>query len=335
MGARMTQKLLTASVFLSGLIVAISYLALAGAANGQPANGSVVASGRIEGGSDVFSLGTSATGTISQLFIKAGDHVEAGQHLLRVDCQAIEAEKAARESDLAASEAVFARVTHGSRPEEVAIGEANVNLAEARLREAQKQFDRAQALHEGITVTRVQIDQAERDAHMAGAMLEEVRAKLVLLKVGSREEDISEARARRDAAKARLEEAAARLAYCTVDAPISGVILSTRVSPGQLVSSMAPATLITMVADGKRVRAFVAERDISKICLGELAQITADGIPGKRFEGAVDSIGPGLSESPFDPGPPLFRELILSIPKEQALTAIGLRVSLQLPGCGS
>jgi hypothetical protein len=35
----------------------------------------------------------------------------------------------------------------------------------------------------GVTVTRVQIDQAERDAHMAGAMLEEVRAKLVLLKV--------------------------------------------------------------------------------------------------------------------------------------------------------
>jgi HlyD family secretion protein len=335
MGARMTQKLLTVSVFLSGLIVAICYLPFAGAANGQPANGSVVASGRIEGGSDVFSLGTSATGTISQLFIKAGDHVEAGQHLLRVDCQAIEAEKASRESDLAASEAVFARVTHGSRPEEVAIGEANVNLAEARLREAQKQFDRAQALHEGVTVTRVQIDQAERDAHMAAAMLEEVRAKLVLLKVGSREEDISEARARRDAAKARLEEAAARLGYCTVDAPISGVILSTRVSPGQLVSSMAPATLITMVADGKRVRAFVAERDISKICLGELAQITADGIPGKRFEGVVDSIGPGLSESPFDPGPPLFRELILSLPKEQALTAIGLRVSLQLPGCGS
>jgi multidrug resistance efflux pump len=131
-------------------------------------------------------------------------------------------------------------------------------------------------------------------------MLKEVLAKLILLKVGSRE-DISEARARRDAAKARLEEAAARLACCTVDAPISGVILSTRVSPGQLVSSMAPATLITMVADGKRVRAFVAERDISKICLGELAQITPDGIFGKRFDGVVDSIGPGLSERSIPP----------------------------------
>jgi multidrug resistance efflux pump len=83
-------------------------------------------------------------------------------------------------------------------------------------------------------------------------MLEEVRAKLVLLKVGSREEDIVEARFRRDAIKARLDAAAARLAYCSVTAPISGVILSTRISPGQLVSLMAPTTLITMVDDSKR-----------------------------------------------------------------------------------
>jgi multidrug resistance efflux pump len=204
------------------------------------------------------------------------------------------------------------------------------------LHEAQKEFDRAKTLHEGITVTRVQIDQAERDAHMAAAMLEEVRSKLVLLKVGSREEDIAEAHARRDAAKGRLEEAAARLAYCTVDAPISGVILSTRVSPGQLVSTMAPATLITMVDDRKRrVRAFVAERDIARVCLGEQAQITPDSFPGTHFEGVVDSIGPGVSESPFDPGPPLFREVILSLSKEAAPPAIGLRVSLQFPGCGS
>jgi multidrug resistance efflux pump len=328
----MAQKPLPTSIFLSGLIVALLHLAGAGAAYGS----AVTATGRIEGGSDVLSLGTSATGTIAQLLIKPGDHVEAGQHLLQVDCRAIEAEKAARESDLAASEAAFARVTHGSRPEEIAIGEANVNLAEARLHEAQKQFDRAQSLHEGITVTRVQIDQAERDARMATAMLEEVRAKLVLLKVGSREEDIAESHARRDAAKARFDEAATRLAYCTVDAPISGVILSTRVSPGQMVSSMAPVTLITMVDDRKhRVRAFVAERDVAKICPGEQAQIVPDGIPGTRFDGVVDSIGAGVSESPYEPGPALFREVVLSLPKDSPPVAIGLRVSLQFPGCGS
>jgi multidrug resistance efflux pump len=316
--------------------VAILACGVGWTANGQPLNGAVSARGQIEGGSEIFSLGTSATGTISQLLVKPGDHVQAGQPLLRVDCRDLEGEVAARQSDLAASEAVFARVTRGSRPEEVAIGEANVNLAEARLHEAQKQFDRAQALHEGVTITRVQIDQAERDARIAEAMLEEVRAKLVLLKVGSREEDITEARARRDAAKARMDEAAARLAYCTVAAPISGVVLSTRVSPGQLVSTMAPATLITMVDDSKRrARAFVSERDIPRICLGEQGQISVDGVSGDQSEGRVENIAPEFTENPYEPGPARFRSVILSISNTQKQLQIGQMVSVKLFGCGS
>ena len=58
---------------------------------------------------------------------------------------------------------------------------------------------------------------------------------------------ITEAWSRRDAAKGRVEEAAARLGYCSVDAPISGIVLSTNVSLGQLVSTMVPVTLLTMV----------------------------------------------------------------------------------------
>src|SRR5579871_6543376 len=74
--------------------------------------------GRIEGGADVLSLGAPSTGTISQVLVKAGDHVQAGQNLLKVECRDLENEVVARQSDLAAAEATFARVTHGSRPEE-------------------------------------------------------------------------------------------------------------------------------------------------------------------------------------------------------------------------
>jgi HlyD family secretion protein len=318
------------------LFVAILFCGIGGTASAQPLNSVVSARGQIEGGSDLFSLGTSATGTISQLLVKPGDHVQTGQPLLRVDCRALEGEVAARKSDLAASEAAFARVTHGSRPEEIAIGEANVNLANARLHEAQKEFDRAQALHEGVTVTRVQIDQAERDARMAEAMLAEVRAKLVLLKVGSREEDIVEAHARRDAAQSRLDEAAAQLAYCTVAAPIAGVILSTRVSPGQLVSSMAPATLITMVDDSKRrARIFVAERDISRICPGEQGQIAVDGVSGDQSEGHIEMIAPEVTENPFEPGSARFRAVVLSVSKAQQQLQLGQLISVKLLGCGS
>jgi HlyD family secretion protein len=317
------------------VILTIGWWGLSGVGRGQTANKPNSAPGRVEGGGDVLMLGTSATGTIAELLVKAGDRVEKGQHLVRVECRNIERELEARESDLAASEAVFARVSHGSRPEEIAIGVANVKLAEARLQEAEKQFQRAQALHEGITVTRVQIDLAERDARIAAAQLDEVRAKLVLLQVGSREEDITEAGSRRDAAKGRLEEAATRLGYCTVDAPINGVILSTRVSPGQLVSSMAPVTLITMVDDSKRlVRAFVGEREVSEVCPGERAHISADGVPEMQFDGIVESVAATVGENPYaGNAPQQFRQVMLSVPEKQQRIPIGLRVFVQFATC--
>jgi len=331
-----TTKLSRAAKLVCGVvIIAVAWWSLPGTGTGQPANKSNAAPGRVEGASEVLSLGTSATGTIAELLVKAGDHVQAGQHLVRVECRNVEREREARESDLAASEAVFDRVTHGSRPEEIAIGVANVNLAEARLQEAEKQYQRAQQLHEGVTVTRVQIDQAERDARMAAAMLEEVRAKLVLLKVGSREEDITEARSRRDANQRRLEEVAARLGYCTVDAPINGVILSTGVSPGQLVSSMAPVTLMTMVDDSKRlVRAFVGEREISEVCPGQPAHISADGVPELQFDGMVESVAATVGESPYaGNAPQQFRQVLVSVPQMQQQLPIGLRVSVQFSAC--
>jgi multidrug resistance efflux pump len=289
--------------------------------------------GRVEGG-EVLSLGTSATGTIAEMPVSAGDRVKAGQRLVQIECSAVEREVEARKSDLAAAEAAYLRIQHGPRPEEISVGIANVNLADARLHEAQRAYERVQSLREGVTVTRVQIDQAERDAHMAAAMLEENRAKLHLLQAGSREEDIAEARARRDAAKARVDEAAARLSYCAVVAPIDGIVLSTHVSPGQLVSTMAPVTLLTMIDDSRRrVRAFVDEREISKVCPGEHARIAADGVPGMQFDGVVESVGAVVVDNPLvNNASRQFRQVMLAVAANPEPT-IGLRVSVQFLPC--
>jgi multidrug resistance efflux pump len=302
---------------------------------GQPAAVAASAPGRVEGASDILSLGTSATGTIAELLVDAGAHVRPGQHLVRVECANIERELEARKSDLAAAEAAFTRTLHGPRPEEISIGIANVNLADARSQEADKVWQRTQQLHEGFTVTRVQIDQAQRDARIAAALLDEVRAKLALLKAGSREEDISESRSRRDAAKGRVDEAAARLGYCSVDAPIGGVVLSTNVSPGQFVSSAIPVALLTMVDDSaRRVRAFVDEREISKLCLRQRAHITADGIPGLQTDGAVENIGLAVGENPLaNNAARQFRQVMLSVPDNQQQMPIGLRVAVQFSPC--
>jgi multidrug resistance efflux pump len=318
------------------VIAAVAWWGLGGVGTSQPsappAANAMSAPGRVEGGSDVLSLGTSATGTIAELLVSAGTHVRAGQHLVRVECGNIEREIEARKSDLAAAEAAYSRALHGPRPEEISVGIANVNLADARLQEAEKVLQRTLQLREGFTVTRVQMDQAQRDARMAAALLDEMHAKLALLKAGSREEDVSEARSRRDAAKGRVEEAAARLGYCSVDAPIDGIVLSTKVSRGQLVSSTVPVTLLTMVDDStRRVRALVDEGEISRICPHQRARITAEGMPGIQMEGSVDSVGGAIA----DGASRQFRHVMLSVPENQQHLPIGLRVSVQFLPCGS
>jgi HlyD family secretion protein len=314
----------TAKVLPGLLIAAIAWWGPGDVAVGQPADGS--APGRVEGAGDVLSLGTSATGTIAELLVNAGAHVKAGQHLVRVECANVERELEARKSDLAAAEAAFSRTLHGPRPEEISIGIANVNLADARLQEAEKALQRTQLLREGFTVTRVQIDQALRDARMAAALLDEVRAKLALLKAGSREEDVTESRSRRDAA---------RLGYCSVDAPIGGIVLSTNVSPGQFVSSTVPVTLLTMVDDStRRIRAFVDEREISKLCSRQRARITADGMPGVQIDGVVENVGVAVGENPFaNNAARQFRQVMLSVPDNQQQMPIGLRVAVQFSPC--
>jgi HlyD family secretion protein len=335
------QRILPAATFLPGLLLfaAAAWWGLSSFGTGRPVAAQsaspVTAAGRVEGGSDVLSLGTSATGTIAALQVKAGDHVEPGQQLVRVECGNVERDLEARKADLAAAEAFNLRTLHGPRQEEISVGIANVNLAEARLQEAEKALQRTQLLREGVTVTRVQIDQALRDARMDAALLDEVRAKLALLKAGSREEDITEARSRRDAAKARVEEAQARLGYCSVDAQTRGVVLSTNVSPGQLVSTMVPATLLTMVDDSvRRVRAFVDEGEFSKVCLHQLARITADSVPGLQMDGVVETIGATVVDNPFaNNASRQFRQIMIAVSGDHQQTPIGLRVSVQFSPC--
>jgi multidrug resistance efflux pump len=184
-------------------------------------------------------------------------------------------------------------------------------------------------------VTRVQIDQAERDARMAAAMLDEVRAKLALLHAGSREEDITESRSRRDAARRRFEETTALLRHCSVDAPTDGVVLATNVSPGQLVSTMAPVTLLTMVDDStRRIRAYVDERDVPRLCPGGHARVTPDGVPGVASDGVVESIGVAIGDNPFaGNGSRQSRQVILSLPGAPQQLPIGLKVAVQFSPC--
>jgi HlyD family secretion protein len=203
------------------------------------------------GGSKVLLLGVAASGVILKILVADGSHVDAGQVLLQIDCRPLEEGIGLRAASLEAAQAAFERTRNGPRPEEIAIGEANVGVAQARAEEAQDAFGRATALTQGVTITRAQLLESQRNARVTAAQLEDARKRLALLKAGSRAEDIAEASAKRDMEAAGLAEAKARLEQCSLRSPVAGVVRVTA-TLGQYVSAFVPVTLLQLTEDVTR-----------------------------------------------------------------------------------
>jgi HlyD family secretion protein len=297
------------------------------------------APGRVEGAKDIMSVGTAASGVIAEVFVHNGERVHAGQLLVRVHCEAVEKELEARKSNLGEAEAVLARVLHGNRQEEIDIGVANVGLAEARAEEAAMLLRRNLALLEGA-ISKAQIDQSKRDVRITAAQLEENRAKLALLRAGSRQEDILQAQHARDAAKSLVEEAAERLNYCSVLAPSDGIVLQTLVTPGQFVSSAIPTALLRLVDDSvRRVRAEVDEQDLSKICVPQRAIVRPEGMLSVEVAAVSESMSAMITPRSLFTEDRLtnsgrdVREVMLSLSGDASIFPIGLRVMVSFAAC--
>jgi HlyD family secretion protein len=197
-----------------------------------------------------YPLGAAVSALVARILVADGAHVAAGQALVKLDCRPLEAEVGEDTAELAASEAAFQRTKNGPRPDEIAIGEANVGLAQARSDEAADAYNRAKALTEGVTITRAQLLEARRGARMSAAQLNDAEKRLALLHAGSRQEDIDEAHARRDAAQGKLAVVKARLDQCTIVAPVAGTV-AILATPGEFVSEYAPTPLARLTPDAK------------------------------------------------------------------------------------
>jgi membrane fusion protein (multidrug efflux system) len=85
---------------------------------------------------------------------------------------------------------------------------------------------------------------------------------------------------------ARLE-----LSYTTVVAPISGVVASRSIKPGNFVQINTP---IIRLVDRSRLEATlnVPERELATLRAGQPVTLQADALPGKAFTGRVDRVAP-------------------------------------------
>jgi HlyD family secretion protein len=99
-------------------------------------------------------------------------------------------------------------------------------------------------------------------------------------------------------ARTNLSIARLRLADATVTAPTNGTIIEKPVSLGMVItsatSSASGGTTILRMADLSKVRmrAFVNETDIGNVKPGQVATVTVDAFPNRRFTGIVEQVEP-------------------------------------------
>ena len=224
-----------------------------------------------------MAIGSAASGTVKDVMVVAGGRVKAGQVLVELNCQPLEAEIEARSAQSDAAQAVFDRVRMARAPTKSRSQKRPSVIRTRAPKRRSKTYQRTQQLHEGVTVTTARILETQRDSRIAAAQLAEARAKLDLLRAGSREEDVREAQSKRDSAAADLENARARLAQCSIRAPSDGIIVDVLANPGEFLSLAVPTTLVRMVADrAQSVSAEIELRDAAHVCLDQEATVTTE-----------------------------------------------------------
>jgi membrane fusion protein (multidrug efflux system) len=127
--------------------------------------------------------------------------------------------------------------------------------------------------------------------------------------------DLANARAAYD--MARLE-----LSYTNVVAPISGVVASRDIKPGNFVQINSP---IFRIVDSSRLEVTlnVPERELAKLQPGQAVTLVADALPGRTFAGTVDRVSPVV-----DTGTGTFR-VVAAFPGEGELhTGMFSRLSI-------
>ncbi|PTX91453.1 HlyD family efflux transporter periplasmic adaptor subunit [Opitutus sp. ER46] len=258
-------------------------------------NGARVLSGNIEVVD--AQLGFKIAGRIAQRPVFEGDPVKVGQLVAQLDDIEQKQQLALRRAELAAAEAALAELEAGSRPQEIAAAAAALRSAEAERDRARVDFKRQQELLQQAAISTREHDTAEAQLKVAEARVVEAGEKLQLVREGPRAEVIQQARARVAQARAAVALAETQVDNTRLVSPLTGVVLSHHLEPGEFVS---PGTPVVTVADTVHVwvRAYLDQSDLGRLRRGQKVAVTTDSFPGKSYEGIVGFIA---SEAEFTP----------------------------------
>lgn len=294
----------------------------------------IYATGLIEGATNDVQLRPEQAGRVAEVLVAAGNWMEQGGVLLRLDSSRQEREVALAEANLELARAESERIKNGARAEEREEARALFRAAQSRLKQAEQTWQRMKPLRTEQAITQQDADNQQAAVNTLRAELEAATARLMQIEAPAREDEMRAADARVAAAQANLELSRISLSKTELRAPRRGRVLDVNIEPGEMTGPDAAQPLVVLSdTSAVRVKAFVEELDAPRVRSGMTAQVTADGIPGTTFKGQVVSVSPQMvpksifAERPGELYDTKVREVLVELERNEQLI-VGLRVDV-------
>ncbi|HEY1606768.1 MAG TPA: efflux RND transporter periplasmic adaptor subunit [Allosphingosinicella sp.] len=211
-------------------------------------------------------VGSEESGLVDRVYVQNNDRVTKGQPLAQLDLSRLRDALVESQATLQAAVATVAQ-------DRATVAQTRANLA----REQQ-----VYKLSGGKVPSLTELDTAKADYARAIA-------------------NVAQAEAQVAQARAAVSTNRTNLTKGTIYAPVTGVVLSRQVEPGQTVAaSFNVATLFTIAQDlsSMKLQVKVDEADVGELHAGALATFTVDAYPSRSFPATVTRVDLGANATP-------------------------------------
>jgi HlyD family secretion protein len=234
---------------------------------------------------------------IVEVAVREGERVAEGALLLRQEAGTMQPRLDQARASLVEAERRLADLAEGPRRREIEEARAALAGAGSELLTAQRDFERVDALVDRRLLSASDRDQARARRDTAKSARDQAAARLALLLEGTRPEQVRQAEAAVQRARATLAELETSAARYTVRAPRPGLVEALPYELGERPPAGAP--VVVMLADGTPyARIHVPEPLRSAVTPGRRVEIAIDGVEG-RLEGTVRFVSAEAEYTPY------------------------------------
>ncbi|MGD0745673.1 MAG: HlyD family efflux transporter periplasmic adaptor subunit [Verrucomicrobiota bacterium] len=252
--------------------VALAAILIAGCAP----DSSRVLQGYIEG--EYVYVASPLGGALTNLAVARGDEVKAGQLLFELERGSEAAAVRQAEKNLAQAQSQLDDLNKGKRPTEIASLKAQLDSAQADLKLAAAEFERREQLGGADVVSKEELDQARARRDADQAQVDQLTADLETAKLGGREDAVRAAGAAVESQNAALDKARWSFDQKAQFAPTNAFVQDTLYRAGEWVAAGNPVVELLPPANIK-VRFFVPQAVLPRIRTGQTVSVTFDGGP--------------------------------------------------------